>query len=216
MSTPEETSTSRKCTAHGAPTFLRCVQCDSPICPKCTVWTPVGQKCTTCAPHAGGTRGKYDRFIRPGVVVGILLLVLGIFQFVNSDSVQRSSRQFGTVAPTTTAAPLSIGEEGTNQGVGFRVSAFTCGAKTVGTAPLLRTAAGQFCSLTLKVRNPGPTPVGFNPASQFLRDSAGNSYATDARATIAAAPPSARDFGITQQLNPGISVDAVLIFDVPE
>ncbi len=33
----------------GVETALRCQQCDSPICPKCLVISPVGAKCKACA-----------------------------------------------------------------------------------------------------------------------------------------------------------------------
>lgn len=33
----------------GVETALRCQQCDSPICPKCLIQTPVGAKCKDCA-----------------------------------------------------------------------------------------------------------------------------------------------------------------------
>jgi hypothetical protein len=38
------------CAAHpGTETYLRCAQCDTPICPRCLVQTPVGAKCPKCA-----------------------------------------------------------------------------------------------------------------------------------------------------------------------
>lgn len=33
----------------GVETALRCQQCDSPICPKCLIQSPVGAKCKDCA-----------------------------------------------------------------------------------------------------------------------------------------------------------------------
>lgn len=47
--TVEETPASR-CAAHPAvETYLRCGRCDTPICPRCLVMTPVGARCQTCA-----------------------------------------------------------------------------------------------------------------------------------------------------------------------
>lgn len=44
-----------RCTAHPeVETYLRCNECETPICPRCLVQTPVGAKCRTCArlrPH---------------------------------------------------------------------------------------------------------------------------------------------------------------------
>src|SRR5262245_7123698 len=30
-------------------TYLRCGRCDTPICPRCMIQTPVGSRCRTCA-----------------------------------------------------------------------------------------------------------------------------------------------------------------------
>jgi len=40
------------CAKHNkAVTRLRCGRCENPICPKCTVYTPGGTRCRTCARH---------------------------------------------------------------------------------------------------------------------------------------------------------------------
>lgn len=39
-----------RCAAHPkTETYLRCAQCQTPICPRCLVMTPVGAKCRACA-----------------------------------------------------------------------------------------------------------------------------------------------------------------------
>ena len=45
-----ETDGALHCGAHpGTVTYLRCAQCNVPICPRCLVMTPVGAKCRQCA-----------------------------------------------------------------------------------------------------------------------------------------------------------------------
>lgn len=40
-----------QCARHqNVETELRCGRCDTPICPRCTVFTDVGARCQTCAP----------------------------------------------------------------------------------------------------------------------------------------------------------------------
>ena len=39
-------------------TYLRCAECNRPICDKCMVQTPVGTKCPDCARHRGRTAGR--------------------------------------------------------------------------------------------------------------------------------------------------------------
>ncbi len=39
-----------RCASHpNTETYLRCAQCQTPICPRCLVMTPVGAKCRACA-----------------------------------------------------------------------------------------------------------------------------------------------------------------------
>lgn len=66
-------------------TYLKCAECDRPICEKCMVQTPVGMKCPECARHRGRIVGhaKPIYFVRAaaagtgaaivgGIVMGIL------------------------------------------------------------------------------------------------------------------------------------------------
>jgi hypothetical protein len=46
----DESSPTLRCARHpGTETVLRCGKCDTPICPRCLVPTPVGARCPTCA-----------------------------------------------------------------------------------------------------------------------------------------------------------------------
>jgi hypothetical protein len=45
-----DTDVAVSCAVHrGTPTSLRCASCNTPICPRCLVMTPVGAKCAKCA-----------------------------------------------------------------------------------------------------------------------------------------------------------------------
>lgn len=49
------------CAAHGEATRITCVDCDTPICPRCLVRTEVGHKCRSCAaPSPVATTGEDD------------------------------------------------------------------------------------------------------------------------------------------------------------
>lgn len=44
------TSDTLRCARHpGVETVLRCGRCETPICPRCLIATPVGARCPTCA-----------------------------------------------------------------------------------------------------------------------------------------------------------------------
>jgi len=68
-------------------TYLRCGKCDTPICPKCMVQTPVGARCKDCAQlrplpqyQVSGTR-----YVRAaGAALGAALVVGGIWGLIPS------------------------------------------------------------------------------------------------------------------------------------
>lgn len=52
MTTDETTADVFYCARHpSVETLLRCGRCETPICPKCAVFTDVGARCPTCAPR---------------------------------------------------------------------------------------------------------------------------------------------------------------------
>ena len=84
-----------RCAAHpGVETYLRCGRCETPICPRCLVMTPVGARCRGCArlkklPMFVVGPLDYIRGAAAGVgaaVVGAALLAfipgLGFFGFI--------------------------------------------------------------------------------------------------------------------------------------
>lgn len=74
-----ESTATRYCARHpGVETVISCGRCDTPICPRCLVYTPVGMRCAACAqlrrlPQYTVTPKVYAR-----VIPGALLLGLGI------------------------------------------------------------------------------------------------------------------------------------------
>ncbi len=81
--------TATTCARHpGTETRLACSQCDTPICPRCAVQTPVGQKCPACArqPKTARRQGKPQQYgkatafgvLAAGVAVLVLPFVFGL------------------------------------------------------------------------------------------------------------------------------------------
>lgn len=68
-----------RCARHPAvETVLRCGRCDTPICPRCLVQSPVGARCPTCAsptrlPTFQVTPGVFLRAAGAGVAAGAVL-----------------------------------------------------------------------------------------------------------------------------------------------
>jgi hypothetical protein len=76
----------RRCTYHpNVQTRLRCSKCETPICPRCAVDTPVGFRCPNCAavrglPSYPTSAGGLAKAVVAGLVVALLVGGLwGIF-----------------------------------------------------------------------------------------------------------------------------------------
>ncbi len=99
----------------------------------------------------------------------------------------------------------------------FVVKSFECG-KTEVVSPesefLNKQAQGQYCLLTLTVKNIKDEQQGFFSSNQKLLDSTSKVYGADDLATSYNAPSSQES--TWAQINPGNSIDAVVVFDVPK
>lgn len=205
--------TEEKCERDGVATLLRCAQCEKPVCPRCVVWTVVGQKCADCVGRKPLTaKDKARRLVLPGLILlGVLAVVVGV-RYLTSGSFQRGTVVAGP-SLVDRIPTFDMGQSAADGDVDFVVNTFRCGDKEVGSGPGARTAVGRFCFLDLTMRNSGGQPVLFSPGGQFLKDDAGRTYGADPRATAQVAENSG--FSMTQQLNPGIEIQGVLVYDVP-
>lgn len=210
---PDDGAGHRRCARHGRPTLVGCATCERPICPQCTRWTEVGQKCDRCS---GRGRSRYHRLSRAApaaAIVGVLLVGLGVVRFLNSSAVQG-----GVASPTTTApevASAGIGEEVSDGGVAFVVTGLVCGEKLSGRGRDPRVALRDACVLDLTLRNRGAETVVFADARQQLIDGAGTRYGFDVEATLFRAGRGS-DSGPIRLLSPGTEAHRVLVFAVPE
>jgi hypothetical protein len=95
----------------------------------------------------------------------------------------------------------------------FTVQSVKCGVGQVGEEPLTKPAQGQFCLVTVKVKNIGDKPQTLSDSDQKGFGADGKEYQTDTAAGIYANPNS--DVFLTQ-INPGNEVTGVLVFDIPK
>lgn len=209
---PTELSASQlRCVEHDAPTLLKCASCDTPLCPRCAVFTDVGQKCGDCTGRPKQRRGA--RAVPTVMALLAVLAFLGGGLYLGSDAFQSSSVSTG---PTSTVPTVGIGDEVADRGLTYVVRSFECGATEVGSGERTMTANGRYCFLDLRVSNTGNDPASFPGGQQFLFDSANRRYIADFAATLIHAPPEAETSFIRMQLNPGGRFEGVLVYDVAE
>ncbi|WP_328460571.1 DUF4352 domain-containing protein [Actinoplanes sp. NBC_00393] len=95
----------------------------------------------------------------------------------------------------------------------FTITKMVCGKKSVGSSLLNKKAQGQFCLITIKVKNIGDEAQMFAGINQKAFDAKGTEYSNDNTAEIYA-NSEAQTF--INEINPGNSVTGKLVFDVPK
>ena len=157
-------------------------------------------------------------FVRHKILTGILvLIVLGIIvsaagggtdttnQANNSGSSDTASNED---KPTT----VQIGQAARDGKFEFTVTAFKCGAKTLGDNEFLREEAqGQFCVMDVTVKNIGNEAQTFFTSEQKVKNSEGQEFSNDTSAEIAVAGGDAW----INEINPGNTAKGKVVFDVP-
>lgn len=106
-------------------------------------------------------------------------------------------------------AEAGIGDTVTNDdGVAFTVTAMACGIASAGEAPFDEQASGEFCEVKLSISNGSSEPLSISGAdvAGFIGEA---SYEADTMTT-----KFGEDTYFTE-VNPGLSTEGVLYFDVP-
>ena len=96
----------------------------------------------------------------------------------------------------------------------FTVTKMRCGVPSVGTEVVGQAAQGQFCLASLKVANIGDKPQMLDASSLYGYDAQGRKYNADSAAGIYANPAGGGAF--LNEINPGNSANAVVVFDIPK
>jgi hypothetical protein len=96
----------------------------------------------------------------------------------------------------------------------FTVKSVTCGKDTVGeTDGLNKTAQGQFCEVSLTVKNIKNEPQTFDGSFQKAIGTNGATYGNDGEAEIYA---NSENQTFLNKINPGNSTEGLLVFDIPK
>jgi hypothetical protein len=115
--------------------------------------------------------------------------------------------------PAAPAASAGIGTEVQDGSFAFTVTDVETGAQALGDSFLRTEAQGMYVLVHVTVRNIGTESETFMGANQTLLDTQGREFTTDSAAAVMNVPDSESFF---TPINPGNSVEGVLVFDVPE
>ena len=166
---------------------------------------------------------KRSWFARHKILTGIgapfvLLVIVGVASSGGSKSTGSSSAtsSSGTSNGTSSDGSETAAKIGTPVRDGkfeFTVTKMRCGVPSVGTEGLEQAAQGQFCLVSLKVTNIGDKPQTLDASSQYGYDARGRKLNADSGAGILANPAGGGAF--LNDINPGNSANAVVVFDLP-
>lgn len=107
-----------------------------------------------------------------------------------------------------------IGDTVSEGNFSFVVNSVECGITYVGTDLLGEEAQGQFCKIAISVENTGNEAEWFSADSQLVYDDQGREFEADTGAMLYL--DEGDDVWIGDDINPGNSIDASLLFDLPE
>jgi hypothetical protein len=153
-----------------------------------------------------------------GTVVGVCCISSGTAALVrNAMTASAHNTRADNRSPETEvqgAAPArpGLGEPVRDGQFEFVVRSFSCGQPTIDNGWLHAQAKGQFCVAELTVTNIGTEPRNFGDGLQRATGSSGERYAADTGAGVVA---NGNGQAVWDVINPGISVTAKIVYDVP-
>jgi hypothetical protein len=136
--------------------------------------------------------------------VGLFTLVLGGTAKVASDLDANSSGKNAVAGQMNKAA--------TDGKFAFTVTDMQCGVDSVGPAGFGEKAQGEFCLVSVKVKNVGKSAEVFNDFTQKAYDAKGTEFSPDSGAGTYANSDTST---FLESINPGNQVKGKLVFDVP-
>ncbi|SNS97660.1 DUF4352 domain-containing protein [Rhodococcoides kyotonense] len=156
---------------------------------------------------------KRNWFFRHKFLTGILALILLVIVVAAVNSGGGSSTpasDTGSTAATESESAAGLGTPVRDGKFEFVVTGAQPGVPSVGQDFLTETAQGEYVLVTMSVRNIGDQAQSFATSAQKLLDGQGRQFSVDDMATIVL------DQGIAfEQINPGNSIEATIVFDVP-
>lgn len=154
-------------------------------------------------------------------VISISLLIIGVIIVISASSGtsdKQSSSSDNSTKPMKQEEKketvAKIGETARDGKFEFTVKSVKCGEKQVGTNEFMtQKAQGEFCRMSLSVKNIGDKAQSLFSSDQKLINSEGQEFSADDTATMYASDSSNSTW--YNEINPGNSVKGDIIFDVP-
>ncbi len=160
---------------------------------------------------------KKNWFLRHKILAGVIAIAL-VAAIASGGGKSDSNKTTSSNSPKNSSQSskpqvAKIGEAARDGKFEFTVKSFKCGEATVGSNPYLqKTAQGQFCALSLTVKNIANEKQTLFSTNQNLLNGE-TKYSADDTATMYATNDSS---SWMSDINPGNSVEGKIYFDVPK
>ena len=165
-------------------------------------------------------------------IIGLIILafiLISVFSSGKDANKTASNTEASTGKPTSSTSSQAsnntkkeavlpkIGEAARDGKFEFTAKSVECGKTSVGTNPYLtKTAQGQYCLLTVSVKNIGNEPQTLSSSNQYLYNSTNQKYSADDTATLYVAPSDSAGSSWYNEINPGNTVEGTIAFDIPK
>ena len=159
---------------------------------------------------------KKSWFVRHKILTGIgVLVVIAIIGSAASggDKTNTTSTSGDGGSTKSEAKTAKLNEPARDGKFEFTVASVDCSKTSVGNQYLNKTAQGQFCLLKVTVKNIGDQSQLFDSSNVSLYDGAGAKFSADG---VASSYANTDSNTFLNQINPGNSVTANVVFDVPK
>lgn len=148
------------------------------------------------------------------VLLGLFILV-GVMSVLGGSSTDTQVGDGGSTGGST-EAPVEVAESQVGTAVRdgsfeFVVTSIDCSQSTVGKGAFKSTANGVYCVVNVTVENIGTEAGMFDADSQYLYDGEGRQFGGSSDALYAFVDTNA----FLEDVNPGIKIEAILLFDIP-
>jgi hypothetical protein len=162
-------------------------------------------------PPQGPTKRKRWPWIVGGLVLVLIVGCVGVSALVIGLG-KKAVEDLDANVQGRNAATGKMNSPATDGKFQFTVTTMKCGVKSVGAEGLGQKAQGEFCLISVRIKNVGQSAEIFNDGSQKAYDAKNTEYSADSGAAIWANKDSST---FLEQINPGNTVNGKLVYDVP-
>ncbi len=160
-----------------------------------------------------------EKDLKTALIVTGIFFAIGIL--ISSTSAKNAPTTTVKTVTTTPEAPkeekkdttAKIGQAVRDGKFEFTVTKIECGQPSVGSGYLTKSAQGQYCFLSVSVKNIGDESQSLLSSNQYLYNASGQKFAADDVASMYTTDGSSSWYS---NINPGNSVSGIIVFDLPK